>query len=555
MIRFPSRATEKTQTQRSMDSAQDTTTTNQSLKRSKSKAKLKQQHQADGSISSINRRRANSESSTPRRSQSKKEKINAVSKASLAMLDPRHAMGMDSEFGQHSYSSQDDEEEEERQRERERQLEQYDGIWRENNNNSNGDSTINHAGRGVSKKNAASTLPKWSDQKIDPAWQMSPTPTLEAFVTGNNFDSDSPSPCSPSLGQVLSTNHQPMILQEQESIESPPFEMDDKPQQFVSVFEDDQENNNTLQRQGTLSRVMLRSGSDQSSDSNIKHRTNKSSHKNGSSSSISFVEPSFNNKTKSRKGSFPNVPNNPSLPANSSSIARFFSWKRTNKDKNLPSPLVLNTSRNPLDHSEYPYAGASSAPPNVTTFEDAARKANINNNSGSAPANVTTFEEAEAKARTNGKDSNREMDNFSSLFGHGITSTSFAPTLEARPQWEALDMDQAFKSASQGTYGGEGFNNGQEQVGKRISTLGRKHSLPTMSEQDRASRLSIWIPPPTHSTANFNFGSPSSRNQSHSGEENLNASPTKSPVAALPVLPAIPICSNSPTLFATREYP
>lgn len=539
MITFPSRERATRSDSMPTDTNTSSSQPQQSNppKRSKSKSRTRsEKNQDDPSL--VSRKRANSESATPKRSHSKKDKINAVSKASLAMLDPRHAMGMDSEYGQESYFSYGDSEEDPKERE------EYDGIWGEEKSmGGGGEINNNQAGRG--RKNAAATLPKWSDQKIDPAWQMSPTPTLEAFAAGNNFDADAPS----SLDQIISST---FVEPEVEEEDLPAF---DSKSNFVSVFEDDQEptassSAPTLHRQGTLSRVMLRSGSDQS-DGGFKNR-NKN-HKDGSQS-ISFIDTNVGKK-KSRKSSSPNTVNQglPPLPSSSSSsISRFFSWKRANKDKNAPAPLVLNILGAPSEFMEYPYNGPSSAPPNVTTFEDAAR---FRKQGSSAPANITTFKEAAAR------DGN-------SMFSH---SSTVAPTLDAQPQWAPLDLDRNFDAYSSPSssssidksqaghsqamgfsLSAQGSRRPQEQE-KRISTLGRKHSLPTMREQERASRQSVWMPPPQlpSSTSKASFESSSSKGRYYA-EKELHSSPSLSSVA-LPVLPAIPICTNSPTLFATRE--
>ena len=461
MITFPSRERATRSDSMPTDTNTSSSQPQQSNppKRSKSKSRTRsEKNQDDPSL--VSRKRANSESATPKRSHSKKDKINAVSKASLAMLDPRHAMGMDSEYGQESYFSYGDSEEDPKERE------EYDGIWGEEKSmGGGGEINNNQAGRG--RKNAAATLPKWSDQKIDPAWQMSPTPTLEAFAAGNNFDADAPS----SLDQIISST---FVEPEVEEEDLPAF---DSKSNFVSVFEDDQEptassSAPTLHRQGTLSRVMLRSGSDQS-DGGFKNR-NKN-HKDGSQS-ISFIDTNVGKK-KSRKSSSPNT------------------------------------------------------------------------------ANITTFKEAAAR------DGN-------SMFSH---SSTVAPTLDAQPQWAPLDLDRNFDAYSSPSssssidksqaghsqamgfsLSAQGSRRPQEQE-KRISTLGRKHSLPTMREQERASRQSVWMPPPQlpSSTSKASFESSSSKGRYYA-EKELHSSPSLSSVA-LPVLPAIPICTNSPTLFATRE--
>lgn len=159
MITFPSRERATRSDSMPTDTNTSSSQPQQSNppKRSKSKSRTRsEKNQDDPSL--VSRKRANSESATPKRSHSKKDKINAVSKASLAMLDPRHAMGMDSEYGQESYFSYGDSEEDPKERE------EYDGIWGEEKSmGGGGEINNNQAGRG--RKNAAATLPKWSDQR------------------------------------------------------------------------------------------------------------------------------------------------------------------------------------------------------------------------------------------------------------------------------------------------------------------------------------------------------------------------------------------------------
>ncbi|PWN50249.1 hypothetical protein IE53DRAFT_369066 [Violaceomyces palustris] len=221
-----------------------------------------------------------SSSSEPKRSASsstKKSKINAVSKASLAMLDPRHAMGMD--IG----------------------TEWCDSPTR--HYSSEFEDQIEISSRGPS--------PVWresEDDSVNSSWTASPTPTLEAFAMPD-----------------FSVKQEAIPEQEAVSIAS-------EPEAFSSVFEDDREGDQ--RRFPSISKIQR----------------------------SQYSEPSLSSPAKSTKAAKSSKSGGlPSSSSSSSSLARFFTWKRSNKDKtgNL-------SSRSTTDLFD---SMPASAPPTTTTFD------------------------------------------------------------------------------------------------------------------------------------------------------------------------------------------